>query len=59
MTYEGFEELMIEEDLGDIIRIFIQETIASASRNGSELDLELLDVVVDRQGIRLKAESVY
>jgi nuclear pore complex protein Nup133 len=49
MTYEGFEELMVEEELGGIIRVFIRETIASASSNSSDLDLELLDVVVDRQ----------
>lgn len=48
MTFEGFEELMVEEELGGVIRGAVQENIPSASsRSSSELDLEMLDVVVE------------
>jgi nuclear pore complex protein Nup133 len=48
MTFEGFEELVTEEELGTIIQRAIQDAVVTASKNGSELDLELLDVIVER-----------
>lgn len=49
LRFEGFEELIFEEDLGESIREAIQEFTPATSRRGSgvELDVELLDVVME------------
>lgn len=48
MTFEGFEELMVEEELGGAIQSAIRDTVTSSIKNGSELDLEMLDLVIER-----------
>ena len=47
LRFEGYEELISEEDLGESIREVIQDFTPSTSRRGSgvELDVELLDIV--------------
>jgi nuclear pore complex protein Nup133 len=47
LRFEGYEELISEEDLGESIREAIQEFTPATSRRGSgvELDVELLDIV--------------
>jgi nuclear pore complex protein Nup133 len=49
LRFEGYEELISEEDLGQSIREAIQEFTPATSRRGSgvELDVELLDVVLE------------
>jgi len=49
LKFEGYEELISEEDLGESIREVIRSFIPATSRRGSgvELDVELLDVVVE------------
>lgn len=49
LRFEGYEELVSEEDLCESIREAIQESTPAASRRGSgvELDVELLDVVLE------------
>ena len=47
LRFEGYEELISEEDLGESIREVIQDITPATSRRGSavELDVELLDIV--------------
>lgn len=49
LRFEGYEELISEEDLGESIREAIQEFTPATSRRGSgvELDVELLDIVLE------------
>lgn len=49
LRFEGYEELISEEDLRDSIREAIQEFTPTTSRRGSgmELDVELLDLVLE------------
>ena len=49
LRFEGYEELISEEDLGEGIREAIREFTLPTSRRGSgvELDVELLDVVLE------------
>lgn len=49
LRFEGYEELISEEDLCDSIREVIQEFTPATSRWGSglELDVELLDLVLE------------
>lgn len=49
LRFEGYEELISEEDLCDSIREAIQEFTPTTSRRGSgvELDVELLDLVLE------------
>ena len=49
LRFEGYEELISEEDLGESIREAIRDFIPATSRRGSgvELDVELLDVVLE------------
>lgn len=56
MTFEGFEELLVEEELGVDIQTFIQENVVSGHTNRNELDLELLDVVVERRVTKILPE---
>lgn len=44
---------MVEEELGGIIQAFIQDNVVSGHTNRNELDLELLDVVVERRVLLL------
>ena len=47
LRFEGYEELISDEDLGESIREVIQDFTPATSRRGSgvELDVEFLDVV--------------
>ena len=49
LRFEGYEELISEEDLGESIREAIRDFTPASSRRGSgvELDVELLDVVLE------------
>jgi len=49
LRFEGYEELISEEDLGESIRAAIRDFTPVTSRRGSgvELDVELLDVVLE------------
>ena len=49
LRFEGYEELIYEEDLGESIREAIRDFTPATSRRGSgvELDVELLDVVLE------------
>lgn len=49
LKFEGYEELISEEDLGESIREAIRDFTPASSRRGSgvELDVELLDVVLE------------
>ena len=49
LRFEGYEELVSEEDLGESIRGAIQQFTPATSRRGSgvELDVELLDIVLE------------
>ena len=49
LRFEGYEELISEEDLGESIREAIRDFTPTTSRRGSgvELDVELLDIVLE------------
>ena len=49
LRFEGYEELISEEDLRDSIRQVIRDFTPATSRRGSgvELDVELLDIVLE------------
>ena len=47
MSVEGWEELLLSEDVSDIIRHGLRETFESASEDDMELDLELLDLKLE------------
>ena len=49
LRFEGYEELVSEEDLGESIREAIRGFTPTASRRGTgvELDVELLDIVLE------------
>ena len=49
LRFEGYEELVSEEDLGESIREAIRDFTPTTSRRGSgvELDVELLDIVLE------------
>ena len=44
MSIESWEELLLEEDLGEQVRNAVWEQFPSAPREEVELDLELLDL---------------
>ena len=48
MSSEGWEEITFEEDLIGIIRPALQESISPASTPNAYIDIELLDLVVER-----------
>ena len=49
LRFEGYEELISDEDLGESIREAIRDFTPATSRRGSgvELDVELLDIVLE------------
>ncbi|GBE81938.1 hypothetical protein SCP_0403120 [Sparassis crispa] len=47
MHIEGWEELLLDDDLGDAIRTAIREAFVSASQPDMDLDLELLDLKLE------------
>lgn len=49
LRFEGYEELISEQDLGESIRETIRDFTPATSRRGSgvELDVELLDIVLE------------
>lgn len=48
MSVEGWEDLILEDDIAGPTRVAIREAFTSASRDDAELDLELLDLKIDR-----------
>ncbi|RPD66182.1 hypothetical protein L227DRAFT_539315 [Lentinus tigrinus ALCF2SS1-6] len=44
MSIEGWEELLLEEDIGEQTRLAVREHFPNAPRDDVELDLELLDL---------------
>lgn len=46
MSVEGWEELLLEEDIGEQTRAAVREYFPSAPQEDVELDLELLDLKV-------------
>ena len=48
MAADGREEVVMDEDVADIIRSAIREAFPSASSDDSQLDLELLDLAIER-----------
>ena len=44
MTVEGWEELLLEEDIGEQTREKLREQFKNAPAEDAELDLELLDL---------------
>ena len=48
MSSEGWEEITLEEDLMGIIRPALQESISPPSTPNAYIDIELLDLVVER-----------
>ncbi|KAI0957243.1 hypothetical protein AcW1_005700 [Taiwanofungus camphoratus] len=47
MSVEGWEDLILEDDIAGPTRVAIREAFTSASRDDAELDLELLDLKID------------
>ncbi|EGO21494.1 hypothetical protein SERLADRAFT_451525, partial [Serpula lacrymans var. lacrymans S7.9] len=50
MSIEGWEEILLDEELAGIIRPAIRRAFSSAPADNSTLDLELLDLAVERLG---------
>ncbi|EIN07336.1 hypothetical protein PUNSTDRAFT_71669 [Punctularia strigosozonata HHB-11173 SS5] len=52
MSDEGWEELLTDEELADIIRPALRDTLGSAAAVGDDarMDLELLDLAIERTG---------
>ena len=44
MSVEGWEELLLEEDIGEQTRAAVREHFSNASQEDTELDLELVDL---------------
>lgn len=48
MSTEGWEEVGLDHELGDVIRPALRNAFSSASEDDSALDLELLDLEIER-----------
>jgi hypothetical protein len=48
MSVEGWEEILLDEELLDTIRDTIRDAFPYASSDNGVLDLELLDLIVAR-----------
>ena len=44
MSVEGWEELLLEEDIGEQTRAAVREHFSNAPQEDTELDLELVDL---------------
>jgi nuclear pore complex protein Nup133 len=51
MSTEGWEEIVLDQDIGGIIRPVIRETHPSAPLDDSSLDLELLDFAFEKHSL--------
>jgi nuclear pore complex protein Nup133 len=47
VTVEGWEDILMDDELSDIIRPSIRDAFPSASADDSALDLELLDLAIE------------
>ncbi|EPS98566.1 hypothetical protein FOMPIDRAFT_1061291 [Fomitopsis schrenkii] len=50
MSFEGWEELLLEDDVSDITCAAIRKAFPTAPADDAELNLELLDLKLDGQG---------
>jgi hypothetical protein len=52
MSDEGWEELLVDEELADVVRPALRDALGSAAAVGadSRMDLELLDLAIERTG---------
>lgn len=48
MSTEGWEEILMDVEVADLVRSALRETFAGISEEDSELDLELVDMAVER-----------
>lgn len=48
MSVEGWEEVILDEEIAELLRVAIREKFESAPADDSELDLELVDIAIER-----------
>lgn len=48
MSVEGWEEVVLEEEVSDLLRGAIRDKFTGAPVDDSELDLELVDIAMER-----------
>lgn len=49
MSVEGWEEVVLDEEVADLLRGSIRDNFDSAPADDSELDLELVDIAVEKE----------
>lgn len=48
MSTEGWEESLMDEEIAELVRDSLRETFEGISNDDSELDLELVDIALER-----------
>ena len=48
MSTEGWEEILMDVEIAELVRNALRETFEGISADDSELDLELVDIAVER-----------